>query len=285
MINLLSTRNIVIAVIVAIILGLALSTSYTVTDQERGVVLTNGKVTSVAEPGLHFKWPVFQSVVFISTMNRSLVFAKLAAYSKDKQTADLKVSVSYHIPPTEVGKLYQQYSSIQGIENVLVSRNVPTDLENAMGQYTAEKIIQSRVELGLDYASRIRKSVTGPITIDSVQIENVDFDDSYEESIREQMKKGVQIATQANETLRQIETNKQKVNSAQADADATVATATAEATATRMRGDAEAHAIKVKSDALASSPNLIELTKAERWDGKLPTSMIPNSAVPFVNVK
>lgn len=30
---------------------------------------------------------------------------------------------------------------------------------------------------------------------------------------------------------------------------------------------------------------LIDLVSAERWDGKLPSTMVPNAAVPFVSVK
>jgi uncharacterized membrane protein YqiK len=75
------------------------------------------------------------------------------------------------------------------------------------------------------------------------------------------------------------------VTQAQAAADSQLATAKANAEAVRLQGDAEASAIKAKSDALAQSPNLVELTKAERWDGKLPTSFIPGSATPFLNIK
>jgi hypothetical protein len=52
-----------------------------------------------------------------------------------------------------------------------------------------------------------------------------------------------------------------------------------------LRGDAEADAIKARAAALASNQNLVELTKAERWDGKLPTTIVPNSALPFIDAK
>ena len=71
---------------------------------------------------------------------------------------------------------------------------------------------------------------------------------------------------------------------AQAEADAQLARATAEAEATRIRGDAEAAAIKAKSEALKDNAGLIALTQAERWNGALPTTMIPGSTVPFMDV-
>jgi hypothetical protein len=35
---------------------------------------------------------------------------------------------------------------------------------------------------------------------------------------------------------------------------------------------------------LASNSNLIALTQAERWNGQLPTTMVPGATVPFLNV-
>jgi regulator of protease activity HflC (stomatin/prohibitin superfamily) len=71
---------------------------------------------------------------------------------------------------------------------------------------------------------------------------------------------------------------------AQAEADAQLARATAEAEATRIRGEAEADAIEAKGAALRDNPSLIDLVQAERWNGALPTTMVPGSAVPFMNV-
>jgi hypothetical protein len=32
------------------------------------------------------------------------------------------------------------------------------------------------------------------------------------------------------------------------------------------------------------NPALVELTKAERWDGKLPTTVVPGNATPFISI-
>jgi uncharacterized membrane protein YqiK len=65
---------------------------------------------------------------------------------------------------------------------------------------------------------------------------------------------------------------------AQAEADAQLARAT------RIRGEAEASAIKAKAEALKDNAGLIALVQAERWNGALPTTMIPDSTVPFMDV-
>lgn len=72
---------------------------------------------------------------------------------------------------------------------------------------------------------------------------------------------------------------------AQAEADARLAQATAEAKSIELRGQAEAAAIHAKGAALRDNPALVQLIQAEKWDGKLPTTMVPSSAVPFIGVK
>ncbi len=71
---------------------------------------------------------------------------------------------------------------------------------------------------------------------------------------------------------------------ARAQADAVRLQAEADAEAIRIKGEAEAAAIKARGDALRSNPALVALTQAEKWDGQLPTTMVPNGAVPMLNL-
>ena len=41
----------------------------------------------------------------------------------------------------------------------------------------------------------------------------------------------------------------------------------------------------LRGKALGNNPNLVTLVQAERWNGVLPTTMVPGSSVPFVSVK
>lgn len=44
-------------------------------------------------------------------------------------------------------------------------------------------------------------------------------------------------------------------------------------------------ALRAKGEALWDNPALVQLRATELWDGKLPTTFVPGSAVPFVAVK
>ena len=270
--------------LVAILLLITLSGSwYTVNETERGVLLRNGALVGVIEPGLSFKIPFIESVKFISVQSNATTYQGLQAYSKDQQTATLNVSVSWHVVPAEVGKVYTQYQDLDGLVSRLISRQVPTQVENVFGQYNAVSSVQNRGKFVADVSKAIKDSIAGPVVIDGVQVENIDFSDDYERSIALRMKAEVEVKTREQMLATEQVEAQIVVTRAQADADSKVAQARADAEATRLRGNAEADAIKAKTLALSSNPALIELTKAERWDGKLPTTVLPNGTLPFID--
>lgn len=270
--------------LLALLLLIALMGSwYTVNETERGVLLRNGALVGVIEPGLSLKIPLIETVKFISVQSNATTYQGLQAYSKDQQTATLNVSVSWHVVPAEVGKVYMQYQDLDGLVSRLISRQVPTQVENVFGQYNAVSAVQNRGKFVADVTKAIRGSVTGPVVIDGVQVENIDFSDDYERSIALRMKAEVEVKTREQMLATEQVEAQIVVTRAQAEADSKVAQAKADAEATRLRGSAEADAIKAKTLALSSNPMLIELTKAERWDGKLPSTVLPNGTLPFID--
>jgi regulator of protease activity HflC (stomatin/prohibitin superfamily) len=74
------------------------------------------------------------------------------------------------------------------------------------------------------------------------------------------------------------------VTQAKGRADSVKAEADASAYKTKIEGEATAEAIKARAAALANNPLLVDLTRAEKWNGQLPSSMIPGSTVPFLDV-
>lgn len=256
---------------------------YTIDQGERGVHLRNGAVVGSAEPGLGIKVPFIDKIKKISIQNLTVQYNGVQAYSKDQQTATIKASVSFHVPPADIIALYTEYGDIEGITNRLVDRQVPTQIENVFGQYTAISAVQNRVQFVQDVTTAIRKEVIGPIVIDSVQIENIDFSDAYEKSIELRMQAEVLVQTEKQNLEKEKVNAEIAVTKAKGEADSNLARARAEAESTRLRGEAQATAIKAKASALAQNMNLIELTKAERWNGQLPTTMIPNATIPFLN--
>jgi regulator of protease activity HflC (stomatin/prohibitin superfamily) len=108
-------------------------------------------------------------------------------------------------------------------------------------------------------------------------VEDVSFSDVYETAVENRMKSIVaQYQAEAEKARR--------ITNADAAAYEVKAQADAQAHAIEVKGQAEAQAIKARSDALQSNPNLVMLTAAEKWNGVLPSTMVPGGALPFVQV-
>jgi len=291
----------IVATVIAMAIGImiVMGSWFTVDQGERVVVLTNGKISSVAEPGLNWKVPFFQSAVHVSVQEQAAVYDGVMAYSRDQQTGTMKVSVNYAVLPSEVANVYAEFGSTEGMVTRLLDRQVNKVTEEVFGQYNAITAVQDRTRLGVDIQKALTAAVVGPITIRSVQVENIDFSAVYEQSIEDRMQAEVAVKTAEQNALKakveaerdaavkQIEAGANAaaaITAAKANAEAAITGAKANAEAIRLSGEAQAAAIKAKSEALASNPALIALTQAERWNGVLPSTMIPDGAVPFLSL-
>ncbi len=258
---------------------------YTIDEGERGVILMNGKYVEVADPGLHFKWPIIESVEKISIRSYTQVYSGMTAYSKDQQPAQLQASVTFSVPADQVATVYSEYTNIDNLVARVLDRVVPNQMENVFGKYTAISVVQNREKFSHDVREAIMANLPPEVHVEGVNVENIDFSNAYEQSVEDRMKAEVEVATR-NQNLEKEKINAQIVETtAQGEAAANHARAEAEAAAIRMRGEASAAAIRARADALRENAQLVELIKAERWNGVLPTTVLPNDTVPFIDAK
>ena len=246
---------------------------YQVDQGERAVVLRFGATVGVSDPGLHFKLPWVDSVRTITLQTQNKRFQNLEAYSRDQQPADLTVSVTFQV--SDPRAIYEQFGDLEVATARLIDPRLIAGVKTIFGQYDAARAIQERAGLNNDFATAVTSAINGgPINIISVQIENIDFSDAYEQSVEQRM-------------LAQVEIQKREQNLRTTEVEAQIARTKAEgeAEATRLRGEAEASAIRARADALRANTDLVQLQAVEKWDGKLPTTMVPSSAMPFINVQ
>lgn len=260
-----------------------LGSFYTIDEGERGVVLRNGKVVEMANPGLGWKVPFIDSVKEVSVQTFTVGFGQLQAYSRDQQPATIRASVTFRVPADEVITLYTQFGDIERMRSRIIDRIVPNQVENIFGQYNAISVVQNRATFVQDINNAVKENVSGPVLVESVQIENIDFSDAYEQSVEARMLAEVEVQKVEQNEKREIVQARIVVLNAEAEADSRLAKAKADAEAIRLRGEAEAHAIRERAAALAQNENLVELVRAENWNGVLPTTVLPNNAVPFLN--
>lgn len=251
---------------------LVFSSWYIVDQGERAVVLRLGATVGESGPGPHFKIPWIDTVRKITVQNQNRRYSALEAYSRDQQPANLAVSVSF--VASDPSAVYEQYGDLEGAITRLIDPRVMSGVKTIFGQYDASRAIQERAGLNIDIGNAITSAVTGPINIISVQVENIDFSEAYEQSVEQRM-------------LAQVEIQRREQNLRTTEVEAQIARTRAEgeANAIRLRGEAEGAAIRARADALRANAELVQLQAVEKWDGKLPTTMVPSTALPFINLQ
>jgi regulator of protease activity HflC (stomatin/prohibitin superfamily) len=301
--------SIIASLIGVFVLTVLLGSWYTIDQTQRGVLLRNGAFVEVVQPGLHFKWPWIDAVVKVDMQTHTHTWTKMESYSADQQPANLKVSVTLHVAADKVPDMYSRF---RGDEKAAIDRiiapHVAEKTKVVFGQYTAARAISARGQLNADSAKALTEAIAyDPVfVIESVQIEDISFSGDYIKSVEQRMQAEVEVQRLRQNLEREKVQAAIAVTQAQGRADAVRAEAQANADAIRFRGEAEgaaikargtgeasaievrgaadATAIRAKGDALGQNPQLVPLIQAERWDGKLPVTMVPGGAVPMVGL-
>ena len=273
------------ALVVLVIVSAAFDGFYTIDQGELGVQLRNGAVTGVAEPGFHMQVPLIDSVKEISVRTEKIDYEDVASYSKDIQEADIDIVVTFRADPSRVTDVYSEYGSVQAMADRIITPAVYSETKIVFGTFNAATAIAERSRLVAEVDAAIRRKIEGtPLILENVQIANMDFSKAFEQSVEERMLAEVEV-TKLKQNLEREKVEADIVRTqAAAQADKVRAEAQARADAIRLTGEAEAAAITARGNALRDNPALIQLVQAERWNGVLPTTMLPSGTVPFIDV-
>jgi regulator of protease activity HflC (stomatin/prohibitin superfamily) len=256
---------------------------YTVDQGEVGVVLRNGAVVATVDAGLHFQTPWFESVQYIETRQQKVTYQKMEAYSKDLQPANLTITVNYDVAGASAADLYGKYGT-HYVENILQPA-VYSAVKIVFGHYEASTAIANRAQMVIDMRDAVQKAITYPdIHVDALQLENVAFSEQFIQSVEMRMQKEIEVSKQ-DQQLRLEKINADIVRTqASGQADAVRVNAQAQADQIKLVGEAQADAIRARAEALKSNPSLVNLTAVEKWNGILPTTMVPGSTLPFLGL-
>ena len=260
----------------------------------RGIKLVWGKVVSESLPeGLYFYNPISSNIVTMDTRLQKRT-TRLETYTKDIQQTTMDITVNFYIDPNNVHILYQRIG--KEYVSTLIAPALLSSVKDVVGKVEADKFINNRELVTEEIKQKLSAALNGTnVIVQSVSIEDIAFSGAFEAAIEAK-----QIATQEaiksqNETVRVEEEGKQQVIKARAESDSKKAQSDADAyaieveskakaDAIRQMGLAEAEAIREKSKALAQNAKLVELTKAEKWNGELPQNIYGAAPVPFLDL-
>jgi regulator of protease activity HflC (stomatin/prohibitin superfamily) len=250
--------GIVIALVVIILLF-----PFTIIDAgERGVVIQLGKVNRVLAEGLHWRTPLIESVEKYDIQIRKIE-ANAIAYSKDIQTVDTTIALQYNIDANSVGILRKEIGA--DYKEKLIDPAIQESVKAATALFTAQELIEKRPQVRDAIKSQLSERLKGRyINVDDFSIVNFDFSDDYEQAVERKQVAQQKALEQENVTKQVEEQAKQRVASAKA----------------------EAEAIRIQAQAITQQggEDYVNLKAIEKWDGKLPAQMIPNSSVPFLQL-
>lgn len=246
--------------LIALVL-MALTGCQSVGTTDRGVVTKWGAVTGeVKEPGLHWFNPFVTKIVnFDISINRLDVEA--AAASKDLQNVSFLGAVNYQILPEKVLDIYKNVQL--DLSHTVIKPALQEAIKSVTAQYTAEELITRREEVKDKIkASLIVRLAPYGVNVIEFNIVNFNFSASFNEAIENKVS-AEQNALASKNKLEQV-----KYESEQKVAEA--------------KGKAEA--LRVESEAISSDPKILELRAIEKWNGILPTQMIPGGSLPFIGL-
>ena len=246
--------------------------------------------------GFHLKAPYVDSVEEIDIRLRA-ADKEASASSKDLQTVSTRVTAQYSLLEPMVPLMYQKVGNRGVVEHTIIDPAIQESVKAVTAQYTAEQLITQRGKVAAQIHETIdtfisdtlaEKGVVGVLSIANVAITDFDFSVEFNRSIEEKVKAEQDALRAENEKQRQVTqaeaANEQRKLEAEAKAFAIQAEAEAEAFRVEAESIARAEAIRREAEALRNNPQLIELRKAERWDGKLPQVMTGDGLLPLINV-
>jgi modulator of FtsH protease HflC len=239
----------VLAVIVAIV---GYSSLFTVYQTRLALVVRLGQpVRVVTEPGLNFKVPLIDNVIYVDKRILDLENAAQEVIASDQKRLVVDAFARYRI--NDALKFYQAVGSVEGA-NSRLSTLLNAALRRVLGESTLTHVVKderaglmARVREQLD-----REAAAFGITIVDVRIRRADLPEQNSQAVYQRMQTERQReATEFRSTGLQ---RKQEIQ-ARADRDVTVLVADAQSKAEQVRGEGDAERNRIFAEAFGRDPD------------------------------
>lgn len=276
--------------LVVFVLLLALNPYLSVPTGTRGVITQFGAIQGIVAEGLAVV-PPWQKLTIFNIRAEEATIKDADGSTADTQPVKVSLTVRYSIAPERVAEVFERYSH-NGDLSSYVQTAAQEVFKAVTAGYSAPDLIsqRARVSSEISAALRTKLAVYGARVI-NIDMTNFSFSEDYMKAIAEKVTQE-QLRLGAENRLKTVEAEqKQKVAVAEAEASALKAKADGEAYASVKTATAQAEALRVQSNALAASREVLELRrievdkiKAERWNGALPQTIYGSAPIPYLNL-
>lgn len=231
----------------------------TVPAGHRGIEVRMGAVTGrILQEGFATKTPLLVSVKDIEVRTQKEQIATEGA-SRDLQMVKVEAALNYHPIPEKVADLYRTVG--EHYMQRIVDPAMQETIKAVVAQYTAEELVTKRESVRLAIHKLLTEKLEpSGIRVEAFNIVDFDFSRAFNEAIEAKVT-AEQQALAAKNKLAQVEFEaQQKVAEA--------------------KGKAEA--MRVESEALAKTPQILELRALDKWNGVLP--QVTGQTMPFIQI-
>lgn len=244
------TSIVLIVVAVVVVVGISQSV-FMVDETERAIVLQLGKPVSVTkEPGLHFKLPFVQNVLFFDS--RILDYGTKAAeiLTKDKKTMVVDNYSRWRI--TDPLQFYRTLRTLQRAQARLEDI-IYAELRVVLGRFTLHEVVSERRPEIMTLVTAKTNELLSPYGLEvvDVRIKRTDLPPQNEQAIFNRMRS--ERIREAKLYRSEGQEEMDKIKSA-AERERTVILAEAQRKADVLRGEGDAEAAGIFAEALKSAP-------------------------------
>ena len=275
-------------------LTLVLGSVYTVQEGNIGIVKRWGEAIDQVDPGMNFKVPFIDSVkeIDIRTQKYTLILTASTTGTNEKGESELQmpstvtVSANWNIPKDQALKIFIDYGSLAQYEDRILDPRVTRSVKQIFPQYDIETIISDReaVRSGIEVA--LIDSLAGEmVKMTAINLENVKFHSKIAAAVTKKQVAKLQLQEQRDILATQALKAAEKTNIADAEAAGIALISIQKAAAIAREGLAEAASITAKAKALGNNTNIIKLTEAQNWDGKLPSTILGSGNMPILDMR
>lgn len=237
----------------AVLLVIANSTLYVVSETQRGVKLRFGKlVESDIQPGIHVKLPLADDVRLFDARILTVDAQPASFFTVEKKRLIVDSYAKWRISNVET-----YYKATGGVETVAHNRlanRVNNGLRNQFGTRTLYEVVSGeRDALMEDITSELNESVLGSLGIEvvDVRVKRIDLPQEVSSQVFRRM-----TAEREKEARELRSTGKEKAERirAAADRERTIELANAYRDAEELRGEGDAEAARIYAEAYQEDP-------------------------------
>lgn len=235
------------------------------TGDERGVSNYQYKTGWV----LYNSWT--EQMIEFPTYQQHIEYDPQEVITKGGFSATIKPSFNYSLREDDIGDMFVNLRlTTKEVEQGWLKNAIVSSVNDVANRWEVDAIFNKREEFESAIITECNKRVSKWFTVSQLRT-NIVPPKALQEAIESKTK-----------AIQQAQAEDQKAKTAEAEARKKVAIAKGDSAQLIIGANAEALSIKIKQREL--TPEYVEFIKAQRWDGKLPSTMAGSSGT-FLNIK